>query len=48
MIFLKHIQASIAIFQYFLDSLRNIIDFYSGIYDNHIVLGDFNMDPSHT
>ena len=34
--------------QYFLDSLQNIIDFYSGIYDNHIVLGDFNIDPSHT
>ena len=34
--------------QYFLDSLHNIIDFYSGVYDNHIVLGDFNMDASHT
>ena len=34
--------------QYFLDSLHNIIDFYSSIYDNHIVLGDFNMDLSHT
>ena len=34
--------------QYFLDSLHNIIDFYSGIYDNHIVLSDFNTDPSHT
>ena len=34
--------------QYFLDSLHNIIDFYSGIYDNHIVLGGFDMDPSHT
>ena len=33
--------------QYFLDSLHNIIDFYSGIYDNQIVLGDFNMGPSH-
>ena len=22
-------------------------DFYSGIYDNHIVLGGFNMVPSH-
>ena len=32
--------------QYFLDSLHNIIDFYSGIYDNHIVLGDFNMQLS--
>ena len=34
--------------QYFLDSIHNIIDFYSGVYDNHIVLGDFNIDPSHT
>ena len=34
--------------QYILDSLHNIIDFCSDIYDNHIVLGDFNMDPSHT
>ena len=34
--------------QYFLDSLRNIIDFYSGVYDNHIALGEFNMDASHT
>ena len=34
--------------QYFPDSLHNITDFYSGIYDNHIVLGDINMDPSHT
>ena len=34
--------------QYLLDSLHNIIDFYSGVYDNHIVLGDFNMDASHT
>ena len=34
--------------QYFLDSLHNINDFYSGVYDNHIVLGDFNMDSSHT
>ena len=34
--------------QYVLDSLHNIIDFYSDIYDNHIVLGDFNMDSFHT
>ena len=34
--------------QYFLDSLHNIIDFYSGIYDNHKELGDFDKDPSHT
>ena len=34
--------------EYFLGSLHNIIDFYSGIYDNHIVLGYFNMDLSHT
>ena len=35
-------------FQYFLNSLHNIIDFYSDVYGNHIVLGDFHMDPSHT
>ena len=34
--------------QYFLDSLHNIIEIYSGVYGNHIVLGDFNMDPSYT
>ena len=34
--------------QYFPDSFHNIIDFYSGIYGNHIVLGDFNMDSCHT
>ena len=33
-------------YQYFLYSLYNT-DFYSGIYDNHIVLGGFNMVPSH-
>ena len=32
--------------QYFLDSLHNIIDFYSGVYGNHIPFGDFNVDPS--
>ena len=34
--------------QYFLNSLHNIIYIYSGVYGNHILLGDFNMDPSHT
>ena len=32
--------------QYFLDSLSNIIDYYSNVYDNHIVIGDFNLEPS--
>ena len=32
--------------QYFLDSLANIIDDYSNIYDNHIVIGEFNLEPS--
>ena len=45
MVFLKHIQASIAKLS---NSLHNVIDSYSGLYDNHIVLGDFNLDPSHT
>ena len=28
--------------QYFLDFLSNNIDYYSNVYDNHIVIGDFN------
>ena len=31
--------------QYFLENLPLIIDHYSSIYDNHIILGDFNMEP---
>ena len=47
MVFLKHIQASIAKLFIFPNSLHNAIDSYSGLYDNRIVLGDFNMDLSH-
>ena len=32
--------------QYFLDSLSNIINYYSNVYDNYIVIGDFNLKPS--
>ena len=32
--------------QYFLDSLSNIIDYYSNAYDNHLVIGEFNLEPS--
>ena len=46
MVFLKLIQASIAKLSIFLIFITNI-DFYSGIYDNHMVSGDFNMVPSH-
>ena len=31
--------------QYFLGNLSLIIDHYSSICDNHIILGDFNMEP---
>ena len=31
-----------------LDSLSEINDYYSNVYDNHIILGDFDMDPSQT
>ena len=31
--------------QYFLENLSLIIDHYSRICDNHIILGDFNMEP---
>ena len=32
--------------QYFLDKLSEIINYYSSISDNYIVLGDFNMEAS--
>ena len=32
--------------QYFLDSLSDIIDCYSNVYDSHILIGDFNLEPS--
>ena len=32
--------------QYFLDSLSDIIDCYSNVYNNHILIGDFNLEPS--
>ena len=32
--------------QYFLNCLSNIIDYYSNVYDNHLVIGDFNLEPS--
>ena len=31
--------------QYFLDNLTMIVEHYSSIYDNHIILGDFNLEP---
>ena len=30
--------------QYFLDSLSDIIDYCSNVYDNHILIGDFNLE----
>ena len=30
--------------QYFLDNLTMIVDHYSSIYGNHIILGDFNLE----
>ena len=32
--------------QYFLHPLSNIIDYYSNVYGNHIVVGSFNLEPS--
>ena len=40
-----HLQTSF-LKQYFLEKLSEIIDHFSSIYDNYIVLGDFNMEPS--
>ena len=32
--------------QYFLDILGDMLDFYSQDYDNKVILGDFNLEPS--
>ena len=32
--------------QYFASTLSNLLDFYSNEYDNKLVLGDFNLEPS--
>ena len=31
---------------YFLDILNDLLDFYSGIYNNKVVFGDFNLEPT--
>ena len=33
--------------QYFCNSLSKLLDFYSSIYDNKVVFGDFNLEISH-
>ena len=33
--------------QYFCDGLSELLDFYSTVYDNKVVFGDFNLDISH-
>ena len=30
---------------YFLDTLNDLLDFYSGIYDNKVVFRDLNLEP---
>ena len=32
--------------QYFVSILSNLLDFYLNEYDNKLVLGDFNLEPS--
>ena len=32
--------------QYFLENLSVIFEHYLSIYDNHIILGDFHMEPN--
>ena len=33
---------------YFLDILSDLLDFYSGIYNNKVVFGDFKLEPTNT
>ena len=32
--------------EYFLNSLTKIIDYFANVYDNHLILGDFNLEPT--
>ena len=32
--------------QYFLEKVSEIIDHFSSIYDNYIIIGDFNIEPN--
>ena len=32
--------------EYFLNSLTKIIDYFASTYDNHLILGDFNLEPT--
>ena len=32
--------------EYFLNELDKMTDYFSVSYDNHVIIGDFNLDPS--
>ena len=32
--------------KYFLNSLTKIIDYFANTYDNYLIMGDFNLEPS--
>ena len=32
--------------KYFLNSLTKIIDYFTNTYDNHLIIGDFNLEPT--
>ena len=32
--------------EYFLNSLTKIINFFANTYDNHLILGDYNLEPT--
>ena len=34
--------------KYFLDTLNDLLDFYSGTYDNKMAFGDFNLEPTNS
>ena len=41
-----HLQTSFSKQTMFLGKVIEVIDHFSSIYDNYIILGDFNMEPS--
>ena len=35
-------------YEFFLNSLKNIIDYFTKLSDNYIIIGDFSLEPSNT
>ena len=46
MLFLSVYKPPLQSNNYFHDTLNDLLEFYLGIYDNKVVFGDFNLEPT--